>query len=89
MGFTTKEGMVRGDLFKKHSGKWAYTVSFNMSKFYHGTNIVDAVKQAIRTPGAQNDVYESTVAPGCGYYLVVLEPYHEHSHPVMVDLDAE
>jgi len=89
MGFNINEGVVRGDLFKK-SGKWVHTVAIDMSEFYDETFVYVAVRKAVRkTPPDILGVSSSATQPGCGYYLVVLEPYHEHSYPVMLNLDVD
>lgn len=72
MGFTTDEAMVRMDFFKE-SGKWYDTVSVSM-RGYYGVSILEAVVKSART---QCNAYS-------GMTLVCLEPYHQHSHPVMI-----
>lgn len=76
MGFTTKEGMVRVDLFKE-SGKWYDTVELDMNKrevyFYKGP-IVDRISELFQQqyPGRYQDMT-----------AVCLEPYFENKFPIM------
>lgn len=70
---------VRVDLFKP-SGKWYTTVSIRMDRYEAHTpsggyeSLHDTVARCLRE---QLDGYRRKVA-------VVLEPYHEHAHPVML-----
>lgn len=65
---------VRADLFKD-SGKWYTTVELNMGPYYDEPLIHDAVRRA----------YVDNISPNMsGMTVVVLEPYHKHSHPVML-----
>ena len=85
MGFTLNPGCVRGDLFVRRpesegfSGKWKYTVALDMSDYYNHQGPAEAVKAAWDA-GKQNGV----VPGSTGFWLVVSEPYHKHSYPVMV-----
>lgn len=86
MGFTTKPGMVRGLLFVRRpesegfSGKWKYEIALDMSDYYdHSGGPAGAVKQAWEG-GKQNQVVKTAT----GFWLVVPDPYHENSYPVMV-----
>jgi hypothetical protein len=77
--------MVQGNLFNEHTGKWKYTVQIDMRKFYDAPHLVEhAVKQAFRaTPPEVLGVNPTTIT---GFKLVVLDPYHEREHPVMVTI---
>lgn len=73
MGFTTKESMVRVDIFKE-SGKWYDTVELCTAGGYFDHNTRDAVKNAfiLQYPTSYK-----------GMTAVCLKPYHQYSHPVM------
>ena len=75
MGYSTNEGIVRADLFKP-SGKWHESIALDMSADYNKTLIHSAVCDAWVRAGRS--------ALEAGWLLVVLEPYHKHSHPVML-----
>jgi len=80
MNYSENEGSVRASLFKT-SGKWYSDYAIDMSAVYYTANIHDALKSAVRKdhPHLMNDSYK-------GWRLVVLEPYHMHSHPLMITL---
>lgn len=91
MAFTTNTGRVRVDFFKP-SGKWYGTASVDMTAHYKGDSgnlIHDAFMAACR---AEKDnpqgEWGHTFTPddwiAGGGSIVCLEPYHEHSHPIMV-----
>jgi hypothetical protein len=93
MNFTTQSGRVRIDFFKP-SGKWYGTASVDMEGFYKGV-IHDCVFAACEAEHAKGDEGEwgYTFSPrdilerdkeDGGWTIVCLEPYHEHSHPVML-----
>lgn len=88
MGYSVNDGVVRGELFVRRpesegfSGKWKYTIALDMSKYWSPEDYitpVDAVRAAW-DDGKQNDV----VTTATGFWLVVFEPYHKNSCPVMV-----
>lgn len=82
MGFTLKPGLVRGDLYNLN-GKWKYTVAIDMSDYYNVPDLQLAVKAAyMGTPENVRGVVDGVT----GMWLVVLEPYHKHSHPQAVAL---
>lgn len=86
MGFSVDDGIVRGDLFNER-GKWKYTVAIDMREFFNHEGVQLAVLAAIRsTPESVRGVKDSVVATGSGFWLVVLEPSHAYSHPVMIQL---
>lgn len=83
-GFRIDPGWVRGDLFSE-SGKWKYVVAIDMRKYYSYSTVHAAVVDAFgNTPAADRGVNGNF--DGSGYWLVVTEPYHETSFPVMVRL---
>lgn len=73
MGYSNDESIVRVDRFKP-SGKWIDDLAINMGAHYNDTIIQDALRDALRESGFE-----------LGYYtFVCLEPYHKHSHPIMI-----
>lgn len=63
---------VRVDIFRE-SGKWYETVAITKAK-YSNCSIHDSVKAALK----------EVIGTGFkGMTAVCLEPYHEHSHPIM------
>lgn len=85
MGFHVNDSLVRGDLFRS-GGKWAYTVAIDMTGYWRGSEylIHDAVEKAYW--GTDSTVKGVIDSCGPGLTLVVLEPCHENSHPVVVKL---
>lgn len=86
MGFTRDPGMVRGLLFVRRlesegfSGKWKYEIALDMGDYYdHPESPESAVEQAWKD-GKQSDVVKTAT----GFWLVVPDPYHKYSYPVMV-----
>ena len=83
--FSLNSAMVRGDLFTIREGgggggKWKYTVQIDMTDLYDHWSIHEAVVAAFRkTPSEIRGVVDCS-----GYQLVVLDPYHKNSHPVIV-----
>jgi hypothetical protein len=88
MAFTTNEGRVRVDFFKP-SGKWYGTASVDMSAHFKGV-IGDCLREACVVEAARGEGSEwgHTFTPqdwvADGGTIVCLEPYHEHSHPLMI-----
>lgn len=74
MGYSAEDYMVRADRFKP-SGKWYDTFALNMSGCFEMSSVFDAVRSAMRLQGIELEK---------GWLLVVLEPYHKHSHPVII-----
>ena len=74
MNYAEDPFMCRVDFFRA-SGKWYTTEAIDMIKVWGESDMIDAVHKAIvfHTNGRLN-----------GMTAVCLEPYHEHSHPVMV-----
>lgn len=80
--FSLNPAMVRGDLFQD-SGKWKYTVQINMAEHWGDSNIYDAVLASyMETPPEVRGVIDGAT----DYWLVVTEPYHRNSYPVMVKI---
>jgi len=91
MSFTTNEGRVRVDFFKP-SGKWYGTASVDMSAYYKG-DIHECFRRACvdeqaTAPSTGESEWGHTFTPqgwvAKGGTIVCLEPYHEHSHPLMI-----
>ena len=88
MGFTTNEGRVRIDLFRD-TGKWYATGSICMADFYRG-DIFEGVLRACEREFVRADQGEWPVTTSPREWLeregtiIVLEPYHEHAHPIML-----
>lgn len=75
MGYSESDSIVRADRFKP-SGKWYDSIALEMNDYYNVPPVVhDAVRLAAERQGVV--VHE-------GWWLVVLEPYHIHSHPVIL-----
>lgn len=75
MGYSANEGMVRADLFKEN-GKWSQTYALDMSKYYEDPDMWASIRLLYR------DQVGHQIPKG--WLLVVLEPYHTYSHPVIV-----
>lgn len=77
--YSENEASVRMSLFKP-SGKWYSDHAVDMSGYYHPTEqtplIHDAVRHAFETR------LNRSLEPD--WMLVCLEPYHVHSHPIMI-----
>ena len=89
MSFTTNEGRVRVDFFKP-SGKWYGPASVDMSQHYTG-DIHECFRSACvaeQGRGGGESEWGHTFTPqnwvAEGGAIVCLEPYHEHSHPLMI-----
>lgn len=85
MGFTTNDGMVRVDRFKE-SGKWYDTIEIDMSEHYNDLSIFNALEESINEHTAKHWGRDNFVIgwTNQGGSFVCLEPYHKHSHPVML-----
>ena len=80
MGFTTKEGMVRVDFFKQ-SGKWYTTEEMYWDRYFtHECGNTELFHETfIRCLNKSfPDRYTEMIA-------VCLKPYHEHSHPILIN----
>jgi hypothetical protein len=88
MGFTVNDSRVRVDFFKP-SGKWYGTGSIDMSAHYKG-DIGECVRRACSEEHAKGKEgeWDHTFNPqdwvSGGGTIVVLEPAHENSHPIMI-----
>lgn len=74
MGYAVSDSVVRADRFKP-SGKWYDSIALEMGSQFEISSIHDAINAALERQG---------VTLGKGWSLVVLEPYHKHSHPIML-----
>jgi hypothetical protein len=91
MGYTTNDGRVRVDFFKA-SGKHYGTASVDMNEHYKG-EIGECVRAAcsaeyIKSKHGHPSEWGHTFDPrqwvNDGGTIVCLEPYHEHSFPIMI-----
>lgn len=73
MGYSDNDAHVRCDRFKP-SGKWYDTFMIDMSGMWEKPNHHAAVANAI---------LKKDPDPEPGWFFVVLEPHHVHSHPVL------
>ncbi len=86
MGFSLEEHRVRGDLFKS-SGKWMYTVQLDYSgpDFDFGDwDLSKQARHALATATARSTSGVTLTDIPAGWTLVVLDPYSEFSHPILV-----
>lgn len=72
--YSENEGSCRASLFKP-SGKWYQDLAIDMSAFYNEPDIHMAIRCAFEQTARtlQSD-----------WKLVVLDPYHKNSHPIML-----
>lgn len=77
MGYSEDDSMVRVDFFKT-SGKWYTREAVKWTGGYKDVWIFDAFKQSLR------DHFKDSPGRLEGMTAVCLEPYHEHSHPLML-----
>jgi len=78
--FSESPSSVRVDRFRE-SGKWYDTYAIDMRQYYNLPSIHDAVARAW---------LDERWATGTGlesFFLVCLDPYHVHSHPVILRED--
>lgn len=80
-GFCLNPSMVRVDIFKE-SGKFYDTIELNWDRYYTERNdgvelIDDTFKRCMK------EQYPNRFT---GLFAVCLEPYHEHSYPLMIKL---
>ncbi len=76
MGYCDNPTYVRVDFFR-NKGKWYATESVQWLS-YDKSLIHDAFKEALRNH------FKDTPDRLSGMTAVCLEPYHQHSHPIMV-----
>jgi len=81
MGFTMEEGMVRADRFKE-SGKWYDTFALPMRGFHDKPVIHEAVHAALNSMRIA-DTDRGFPHAAEGWFVVVLDPYHHNSHPIV------
>lgn len=74
MGYAVSDGVVRADRFKP-SGKWYDSIALEMGAVYDDNLIHDAVRRAMELQRVKLEK---------DWMLVVLEPYHKHSHPIII-----
>ena len=75
MGYAVEDSKVRLDRFKQ-SGKWYDSYSLDMQGFWDvGPTPHDAVQAAMDKQGIRGIE---------GGFVIVLEPYHKHSYPVVI-----
>lgn len=73
MGYHVNDSMVRVDRFKER-GKWYDSHAVDMGSVYNHPDIHEALKECLLVEGIKID----------GFIIVCLEPYHVHSHPIML-----
>lgn len=76
--YSNNPGLVRADFFKPESGNWYTSEELDMSYHYmDGPSVYDAVRNALAKTrhGAEAEKR---------WIIVVLEPYHRNSYPVML-----
>ena len=88
--YSNNPGLVRVDLFKP-SGKWYATGSIDMSEHYNDAGLHEAILVACeqqRVGEGSQEGWPVMVPPrewlSDGGTIVCLQPYHEHSHPIML-----
>lgn len=83
MGFSKNDAHVRIDRFKSESGKWYDTHELDMYEFYNEPLIHDALRKSI-----EKQFKESIVGflDNGFFFVVCLEPYHIHSHPIVIKI---
>lgn len=77
MGYDKRDYMVRVDFFKPSGNSWYTTEAVDMQDIYNVPLIHDAVL------GALEKHLKGRLR---GMTAVVLEPYHQHSHPLMLQI---
>jgi hypothetical protein len=81
MGFTTDERMVRVDFFKP-SGKWYTTEAVKWTGHYDKGLIHREFAQSLK-----DHFFGAPARRLSGMLAVCLEPYHQHTHPIMLHVD--
>lgn len=76
MGYSEAEDSVRVDFFKD-TGKWYETLGIKWTGGYRNCDIREALLKSVRDHFGGNRRLS-------GMTIVCLEPYHEHSHPIMI-----
>lgn len=82
MGYSANDNDVRVDLWRD-TGKWAMTVAVRWDAPYENCGIHKAFAIALleHAKGYDRDNALEGLTATC------LEPYHEHSHPIMLKID--
>lgn len=87
MGYINQDGRVRVDVFKS-SGKWYTTCSVDMEGYYAAPLLHKALFDACSREQATGSGWDLTTSPEQwlqdGGMIVCSEPYHKHSHPIML-----
>lgn len=80
MGWHESDSRVRMSTFKA-SGKWKDCSSVEMRKYWYAKDcdVHKAVAFAYFDYRERNELWDD--------YLVCLEPYHEHAHPILLDAE--
>jgi hypothetical protein len=95
MGFTTDDAMVRVDFFKPR-GKWYTTEAVKWTGEWAGPSLIyrefakslrDHFAERETQPGLQHANHRVETRRLSGMIAVCLEPYHEHAHPLMMQVD--
>ena len=85
-GFALQESHVRGDLFNE-KGKWKYTVllDYDYPGFdYTAGNLWRHARAALVNATDKGISGVTMREIPLGWFLVVLEPYSQFSHPIVV-----
>lgn len=87
MGFSVKPHIVRGDLFRHNYNGWSQSVAIDMTRYHDHDDMREAILLAFNsTPAQILGVTHSAKPGGTTYRLVVLEPYHKYSTPVIMSI---
>lgn len=88
--YSINPGHVRVDFFKP-GGKWYMTERIDMSRFYHSRSFYDQGMSGVGGPlhnavdAAGYTQFQGTwVISRKQFITVVLEPYHDLSHPIIL-----
>jgi len=93
MGYSTKPGIVRVDIFKD-TGKWYETLAIDMTegwdkdKLIHHS-LIEALQQqsryrALEDPNTKSNIRVYAPNQEYSYFAVCLKPYHPHKHPIVI-----
>jgi hypothetical protein len=82
MGYTEKNWMVRADRFKA-SGKWYDMFALDMEGLYGADQGAPLIHEAVCRALNAQVLRTDHPHPESGWFVVVLEPYHEHAHPIV------
>jgi hypothetical protein len=91
MGYTTDDSCVRVDFFKP-SGKWYTTESVTWTGPYEGDIIFSFAKSLLdhlkfRETDRKHQHPSHVNVRLSGLTAVCLDPYHQHSFPLMLEVD--